>query len=63
MPSPDPVDYVILLLMAAVLAVLLAGVVQMFSGRDPRKSNRLMVWRVTLQGLVVLLLVAFLARG
>lgn len=49
--------------MVAVLGVLIAGVVQMFRGNDPARSNRLMVWRVVLQGIVVVLAAAFLMKG
>ncbi|MBX5471680.1 MAG: twin transmembrane helix small protein, partial [Acetobacteraceae bacterium] len=38
------------LVMIAVLGVLLAGVVGLARGEDPRRSNRLMRWRVILQG-------------
>ena len=56
------VDYIILALLIAVLAVLLAGVYQMMRGGNPQLSNRLMMWRVVLQGLAILLVVLFLAR-
>lgn len=56
-------DYIILFLLAAVLVVLIMGFVTMLRGKDPRRSNRLMVWRVTLQGLVILLAALFLAKS
>jgi hypothetical protein len=56
------IDYIILALLIAVLAVLLAGVWNMMRGGNPRTSNRLMVWRVALQGLVILLAALFLAK-
>ena len=49
------IDYIILVLLLAVLGVLLAGVWQMMRGGNPRLSNKLMVWRVALQALVILL--------
>lgn len=54
---------ILIALMAAVVVVLVMGIWQMARGRDPQKSNRLMVWRVGLQGLAVLLLgVMFLTK-
>ena len=56
-------DFLILLLvlaMGAVLAVLGAGVVGLVRGGDPRKSNKLMQWRVALQALALLLVVLIL---
>jgi hypothetical protein len=48
------------LVMIAVLGVLLAGVVGLARGDDPRRSNRLMRWRVILQGVALLLLLVLL---
>jgi hypothetical protein len=51
--------------MAAVLASLFGGLFFMARGgaSDPRKSNRLMQWRVGLQGLsLILFALALLAR-
>jgi hypothetical protein len=43
-------------LMLATLGVLIAGMVGMVrGGGDPRKSNRLMRWRIILQGAALLL--------
>ncbi len=56
------IDYIILALMAAVLVVLVMGVIQMMRGNDPARSNRLMMWRVVLQGAIILLLAVFLAK-
>jgi hypothetical protein len=39
--------------LAAVLGVLAAGLVQMVKGNDPHRSNRLMEYRVVLQGLAI----------
>lgn len=54
------VDYLILALVLAVLGVLVMGVVNMLRGTSPARSNRLMVWRVALQALVIVLAAAFL---
>jgi hypothetical protein len=46
----------IVLLMLATLGVLIAGMVGMVrGGGDPRRSNKLMRWRVILQGAAILL--------
>ncbi len=50
--------------LVAVVAVMLTGVLGMAkAGRDPRVSNRLMRWRVTLQALAVALVVALMLTG
>lgn len=50
--------------MLAVVGVLLAGMFGMTAkAPDPRKSNRLMRWRVTLQAVAVGLVVALLLVG
>ena len=43
------------ILMLATLGVLVAGVVGMVREGDPRRSNKLMQWRVLLQGAAILL--------
>ena len=43
------------ILMLATLGVLLAGTIGLVRDGDPRRSNRLMQWRVILQGLAILL--------
>jgi hypothetical protein len=43
------------ILLLSVLGVLVAGMVGMARGVDPRRSNRLMQWRVLLQGAAILL--------
>ena len=48
------------LAMIGVLAVLGAGVVGLVRGGDPRRSNKLMQWRVALQALALLLVVLIL---
>jgi hypothetical protein len=42
-------------LMLATLGVLVAGMVGMVREGNPRRSNKLMQWRVLLQGLTLLL--------
>ena len=44
-------------LMLATLGVLVAGIVGMAREGDPRRSNKLMQWRVLLQGAAILLFV------
>jgi hypothetical protein len=44
-------------LMLATLGVLIAGTVGMLREGDPRRSNKLMQWRVLLQGAAILLFV------
>jgi len=43
------------ILMLATLGVLIAGMVGMVREGDPRRSNRLMQWRVILQGAAIVL--------
>lgn len=49
------------LMLLAVLGVLLAGAVGMARGMDPRRSNKLMQWRVILQGAALLLFLLMMA--
>ena len=53
------------LTLLAVLGVLAAGMIGLARGNNPAKSNRLMQWRVTLQGgaLLLLVLLMSLLRG
>ena len=46
--------------MLATLAVLGLGVYQMIRGGDPRRSNKLMQYRVILQGVALLLFAIFM---
>jgi uncharacterized BrkB/YihY/UPF0761 family membrane protein len=48
------------LAMLAVLGTLLMGIVTMARGGNPRRSNKLMQWRVILQGLALLLFALFM---
>lgn len=49
------------LLMFATLGVLIAGLVGVVRGGDPRRSNRLMRWRVILQAAALLLFALLMA--
>jgi hypothetical protein len=51
--------------MLGTLGVLIAGMVGMARGSDPRRSNQLMQWRVILQAcaLVIFALLMFLLHG
>jgi hypothetical protein len=52
----------IIILMVATLGVLFAGLISLARpGHDPRRSNRLMRWRVILQGTVILLFMILLS--
>ena len=47
--------------MLAVVGVLVAGVIGMVRGGDPYRSNRLMQYRVMLQGVAILLFIVLLS--
>ncbi|HYZ21135.1 MAG TPA: twin transmembrane helix small protein [Rhodopila sp.] len=49
------------LCMFATLGVLIAGLVQMMWSPDGRRSNKLMQWRVLLQGTAILLFVIMMS--
>jgi hypothetical protein len=50
--------------MLAVVAVMLVGALGMASpSRNPRTSNKLMRWRVILQGVAIALVVMLMAMG
>jgi hypothetical protein len=50
--------------MLAVVVVMLVGALGMANpGRDPRTSNKLMRWRVILQGVAIGLVVILMATG
>lgn len=51
----------LVLALAGVLGVLFAGMIGVVRGGDPRRSNRLMRWRVILQGVALLLLALLLS--
>ncbi len=48
-------------LLFATLGVLIAGMVGMVRETDPRRSNKLMQWRVILQGMTILLFVILMS--
>ncbi len=58
-------DYVIVALMLAIFGVLMAGIVLMGSGgaMNTKYANKLMVARVSLQGLVMLVLALLFFLG
>jgi hypothetical protein len=49
------------ILMLATLGVLIAGMVGMVREGDPRRSNKLMQWRVLLQGAAILMFVILMS--
>jgi hypothetical protein len=49
------------LILLAVVVVLLAGTIGMAAGVDPRRSNKLMQWRVILQASAILLVVIMIS--
>jgi hypothetical protein len=49
------------ILMLATLGVLIAGMVGMVREGDPRRSNKLMQWRVLLQGAAILLFIILMS--
>ena len=48
-------------LLLATLGVLIAGMVGMVRETNPRRSNKLMQWRVILQGMTILLLIILMS--
>jgi NADH:ubiquinone oxidoreductase subunit 6 (subunit J) len=57
------VTILLLLALAGVAAVLVSGVVTLLKGGNPRRSNKLMQWRVIMQGLALLLLAILMLLG
>lgn len=49
------------ILLLATLGVLLVGAIGMARGVDPRRSNKLMQWRVALQASALLLLILMMS--
>jgi ABC-type Na+ efflux pump permease subunit len=49
------------ILLLAVLGVLAAGMIGMVQAGDPRRANKLMQWRVILQGATILLFVILMS--
>ena len=58
-------NFVIVLALAAVFAVLMMGLFNMMRGGSPNRSQNLMRWRVGLQflAIVIVVLVMWLQRG
>lgn len=56
-------DWTLALVMIAVVAILGLGILNMARGGSPARSQRLMRWRVGLQALALLLVVAILWLG
>jgi hypothetical protein len=48
------------ILMLATLGVLIVGVIGMVRENDPRRSNKLMQWRVLLQAAAILLFIVLM---
>jgi NADH:ubiquinone oxidoreductase subunit 6 (subunit J) len=57
------VTILLVLALAGVLVVLGLGMVQMFRGGNPRRSNQLMQARVIMQGVALLLLAILMLLG
>lgn len=49
-------NWLLVALMVAVVGVLGMGIIVMIQGKNPARSNQLMMWRVGLQGVAVALL-------
>ena len=57
LPMTNVLTVLLMITMLAVLGVLIAGFIGVARGGDPRRSNRLMRWRVMLQGLALFIFV------
>lgn len=55
------IDWIIVALVVGVAVTLVLGIINLVRGADARRSNRLMVWRVVLQGAALILAGIFLA--
>ena len=51
----------LVLAMAGTLGVLFAGLIGVVRGGDPARSNRLMRWRVVMQGVALLIFMLLMA--
>jgi hypothetical protein len=51
---------IVVVFLLAILGVLTAGIVRMFRGGDPRRTNRLMRYRVMLQFGLLMLMALFM---
>lgn len=56
-------NWMLALIMVAVLAILGLGVLNMARGGTPQRSQKLMRWRVVLQALALILVMAILWLG
>lgn len=56
-------NWMLALIMVAVLAILWLGVLNMARGGTPQRSQKLMRWRVVLQALALILVMAILWLG
>ncbi len=56
-------DYALVLVMLGVVAILGLGLLNMARGGSPQRSQRLMRWRVGLQALALIIVVAILWMG
>lgn len=56
-------NWMLALIMVAVLAILGLGVLNMARGGTPQRSQKLMRWRVVLQALALILVMAILLLG
>lgn len=54
-------EILVALLMLATVGVLIAGAIGMVREGDPRRSNKLMQWRVALQGATILLFIILMS--
>jgi hypothetical protein len=51
----------VVILMLGTLGVLIAGMIGLVREGDPRRSNKLMQWRVLLQGATILLFIILMS--
>jgi NADH:ubiquinone oxidoreductase subunit 6 (subunit J) len=54
------ISILLVLVLLGVLGVLAAGVIGMVREGDPRRSNKMMQWRVALQAIAILLFAAIM---
>jgi hypothetical protein len=54
-------EVMVAILMLATLGVLVAGMVGLVREGDPRRSNKLMQWRVILQGAAILFFILLMS--
>ncbi len=61
LPMHTFLNILVAVALLSTLGVLAAGMIGMARGGDPARSNRLMQWRVALQGAALLLLVLLMS--